>query len=739
MSLHIHLGVRDRSFGKHGDPREVVRDMARRYSILVRGMSPEGSSWDVALRKEGPHPLETSVDVEARTIEAAKEAALARAQALLGKIVNPQFRVTIRDAAWTIEWYLEAVKKGTMEIAEANRQIELAGLKKNGSPAALVRRGGKREDVVIVTIPSRDAPSGEYGVRYRQAAKSGAVQTKEKTFPTQAALDAFVKKVENEDGFIEFVSWLSPSTKDAKQVWHQATVEYLGPTSRHWLQQVYKLGVESEEAFVKEVRRSLGLIGATKIKFGPITKTRDAEAIPTMAQVKEALRNNDLLRIKQYLTATKGKNEELHNMLEGGLASIQLHQRREAKDATVVQRTSVGGHELKKPSAAVEAKYKELGGQVVQVTDKSVTLRFPTEAAADEFKRFATRTDRAMFDHKTVDAGRLVHREQNGEAEVKVYWDAANEEYTCRLFVTGKEQPSAAYFTDELEDAKNTAKDMARRSGDQVKKWRKTGDAEYAGNKKTSAQYKAESSAQFKEANQLAEKGLHKDAEERRKEGERLLRLSTMAARGVYIIDAASLGRKMEYRGYAQYKTWYNMAWSLFPQIGRHGNWDTGEGIWNKAGQLVAWWDKKNMTGYIHPDAEGSNAGFKRTGDADTINNWPAKLGIKAGKTYTRKDDGTKWEVHEVRADKYMTLVRLINRSFVGAEKIREESEFRTKFQDAAQYTFSQAHTAMQRVDVPLMKKIRDQFEASFQKVPAHERAKLREWIDMLTEVIQSA
>lgn len=68
---------------------------------------------------------------------------------------------------------------------------------------------------------------------------------------------------------------------------------------------------------------------------------------------------------------------------------------------------------------------------------------------------------------KTGDAGSLKHTETEGNATVKVYWDAGNKEYTCRLFVDGKENVNASYFTDEFEDAKNTAKDMARRANTQ--------------------------------------------------------------------------------------------------------------------------------------------------------------------------------------------------------------------------------------------------------------------------------
>lgn len=62
------------------------------------------------------------------------------------------------------------------------------------------------------------------------------------------------------------------------------------------------------------------------------------------------------------------------------------------------------------------------------------------------------------------DAGRIVHTVTSGAATVKVYWDAALKEYTCTLFVNGVKNVNADYFTDSLEDAKNSAKDMAQRA-----------------------------------------------------------------------------------------------------------------------------------------------------------------------------------------------------------------------------------------------------------------------------------
>lgn len=65
---------------------------------------------------------------------------------------------------------------------------------------------------------------------------------------------------------------------------------------------------------------------------------------------------------------------------------------------------------------------------------------------------------------KAKDAGRLVHTETQGTATVKVYWEPTDKEYMCRLFVNGKENVNASYFTDSLDDAKATAKEMAKRA-----------------------------------------------------------------------------------------------------------------------------------------------------------------------------------------------------------------------------------------------------------------------------------
>lgn len=66
----------------------------------------------------------------------------------------------------------------------------------------------------------------------------------------------------------------------------------------------------------------------------------------------------------------------------------------------ITQLTSSAGVAYKSPSAKVHAKFKELGGSVGRVSDKSVDLHFPHKAAADEFKKFAQATDgkHAQFD-----------------------------------------------------------------------------------------------------------------------------------------------------------------------------------------------------------------------------------------------------------------------------------------------------------------------------------------------------
>lgn len=52
------------------------------------------------------------------------------------------------------------------------------------------------------------------------------------------------------------------------------------------------------------------------------------------------------------------------------------------------------------------------------------------------------------------------HNEANGR-EVRIYYSYRLEEYRCRLIENGKANPEADYFTDDEDDAYNTAKKMA--------------------------------------------------------------------------------------------------------------------------------------------------------------------------------------------------------------------------------------------------------------------------------------
>jgi hypothetical protein len=45
-------------------------------------------------------------------------------------------------------------------------------------------------------------------------------------------------------------------------------------------------------------------------------------------------------------------------------------------------------------------------------------------------------------------------------ATVKIYFNSEYREYVCRLFIDNKEQKDAAYFTDDKDDANDTAKLM---------------------------------------------------------------------------------------------------------------------------------------------------------------------------------------------------------------------------------------------------------------------------------------
>lgn len=57
--------------------------------------------------------------------------------------------------------------------------------------------------------------------------------------------------------------------------------------------------------------------------------------------------------------------------------------------------------------------------------------------------------------------GKVLHTEQHGERIVNVRFNSEYNEYRCRLYTYGKAQPDADYFTNDLEDAKSTAKAMA--------------------------------------------------------------------------------------------------------------------------------------------------------------------------------------------------------------------------------------------------------------------------------------
>lgn len=57
---------------------------------------------------------------------------------------------------------------------------------------------------------------------------------------------------------------------------------------------------------------------------------------------------------------------------------------------TITERLSFAGVEVEtRNRAEVDALFKRLGGRVVNVTDKSVDLEFPSSAAAREFVAFA--------------------------------------------------------------------------------------------------------------------------------------------------------------------------------------------------------------------------------------------------------------------------------------------------------------------------------------------------------------
>jgi hypothetical protein len=57
-------------------------------------------------------------------------------------------------------------------------------------------------------------------------------------------------------------------------------------------------------------------------------------------------------------------------------------------------------------------------------------------------------------------AKKLIWKDSKGSATVKVYWSAADEEFSARLWCGESERKGAAYFTDDKRDAIGTAKAM---------------------------------------------------------------------------------------------------------------------------------------------------------------------------------------------------------------------------------------------------------------------------------------
>lgn len=58
--------------------------------------------------------------------------------------------------------------------------------------------------------------------------------------------------------------------------------------------------------------------------------------------------------------------------------------------------------------------------------------------------------------------GRLLDTQTNGRFTVKVFYNAENAEYVCRLFKDGVAYEPADYFTDDKQDAMDSAKRMLR-------------------------------------------------------------------------------------------------------------------------------------------------------------------------------------------------------------------------------------------------------------------------------------
>ena len=57
---------------------------------------------------------------------------------------------------------------------------------------------------------------------------------------------------------------------------------------------------------------------------------------------------------------------------------------------------------------------------------------------------------------------KLIQTIINGNREVKIVWDSEWQQYQCRLYVENKFYQPATYFTDDLSDAIDSAKAMAK-------------------------------------------------------------------------------------------------------------------------------------------------------------------------------------------------------------------------------------------------------------------------------------
>lgn len=73
--------------------------------------------------------------------------------------------------------------------------------------------------------------------------------------------------------------------------------------------------------------------------------------------------------------------------------------------------------------------------------------------------------DESEEDDDTVEeaaSGKLIDTKENGDKKAKVYWSSADQEYTVKLFVGGKHETKADYFTDDKTDATGTANQMIK-------------------------------------------------------------------------------------------------------------------------------------------------------------------------------------------------------------------------------------------------------------------------------------